>query len=150
MYSDTTEVSKHILYNILIRIIRTHMSHSIKLGISSYIQTSRILIGVMLASVLGGCTARYTRLVWAFFYLGFILRDNDGNIVNRHLVRLRCAAIDILETWRMSVLTPRFVQFTLLLLTAAGCTTAAAPFLLAWFQKWHILLLRNLNARCVI
>lgn len=100
----------------------------------------------MLASVLGASAAGHSRLVRALLHLGLVLRDNNGNIVYCHFVRLRGTAVDIFETRRVSVLAPRFVQLALLLFAAAGCAAAAATFLLAWFQKWHILLLRNLDS----
>lgn len=97
----------------------------------------------MLAPALG---ARIARLIRALLHLGFILGDSDGNIVNRYLVRLRGATIDIFQTRRMPVFAPQFVQFAFLLLDAAGRATTT-PFFLAWFQKWYILLLRNLDTR---
>lgn len=98
----------------------------------------------MLAPALG---ARVTRLIRTLLYLGLVFRDGDGDIVDRYLVRLRGATIDIFQTRRMPVFAPQFVQFAFLLLDAAGRATAAAPFFLAWFQKWHILLLRNLDMK---
>jgi len=128
-------------YNILIRIIHTHICNiSIKLGVGSYVEASRVLIRIVLAPALG---ARVARLIRALFHLGFIFRDSDGNIVDRYLVRLRGATVDIFQTRRMPVFAPQFVQFAFLLLNAAGRATAT-PFFLARFQKWYILLLRNL------
>lgn len=128
-------------YNILIRIIHTHICNiSIKLGVGSYVEASRVLIRIVLAPALG---ARVARLIRALLHLGFIFRDSDGNIVDRYLVRLRGATVDIFQTRRMPVFAPQFVQFAFLLLDTAGRTTAT-PFFLARFQKWYILLLRNL------
>lgn len=130
-------------YNILIRIIHTHICNiSIKLGVGSYIETSRVLIWIVLAPAFG---ARIARLIWALLHLGLILRDSDGNIVDRYLIRLRGATIDIFQTRRMSVFAPQFIQFAFLLLDAAG--RASTSFFLSWFQKWYILLLRNLDMR---
>lgn len=98
----------------------------------------------MLAAAFG---TRVTRLIRALLHLGLVLRDSDGDIVDRYLIRLRGAAIDIFQTRRMPILASQFVQFALLLLDAASRATTAAPFLLARFQKWYILLLRNLNIR---
>lgn len=132
-------------YNILIRIIHTHICNiSIKLGIGSYIEASRVLIRIVLAPALG---ARVARLIRALLHLGLVLRDSDGNIVDRYLVRLRGATVNIFQTRRMPVFAPQFIQFAFLLLDAAGRATTAASFFLAWFQKWYILLLCNLDVR---
>lgn len=76
--------------------------------------------------------ASIARLIRALLHFGLVLRDSDSDIVNCHFVRLRGAAVDVFQTRRMPVPTPRFVQFAILLLDAAG--RAAATFLLAWFQ----------------
>lgn len=98
----------------------------------------------MLAPALG---ARIARLIRALLHLGLVLRDGDGNIVDRYLVRLRGATVNIFQTRRMPVFAPQFIQFAFLLLDAAGRATTAASFFLAWFQKWYILLLCNLDVR---
>lgn len=133
-------------YNILIRIIRIHThicNISIKLGVGSYIETSRVLIWIVLTPTFG---TRIARLIRALFHLGLILRNSDGNIVDRYLVRLCGATVDIFQTRRVPVFAPQFIQFAFLLLNAAGRATTT-PFFLAWFQKWYILLLRNLDMR---
>lgn len=90
--------------------------------------------------------AGIARLIRALLHLRLILRDSDGNIVDRYLVRLRGATVDVFQTGRMSVFAPQFIQFAFLLLDAAGRATTT-PFFLAWFQKWYILLLSNLDMR---
>lgn len=114
---------------------------NIKLSVGAHVETSRVLTGIVLVAAFGTSIAR---LVRGLLHFRLVFRDSDGNIVDCHLVRLRCAAVDIFQTRRMPVLTSQLV-LPVLVLDATGRATAAAPFLFTWLQKRHILLLCNLK-----